>query len=345
MLLFNIANNKFGGKMFKKFKKSFILLASLLVSFAVISCGGGSQADSSSNESAAPEGSVKIIVVSHGQANDPFWSVVKNAVDQAAQDYANIGLDVSYRAPSTFDMVEMARLIDQAVAEGPDGLVVSLPDANALGPSIKRAVAAGIPVVSMNSGSDDFEALGILAHVGQTEYEAGLGAGKKMKALGATKAIIVNHEVGNVALDKRGDGFKEGFGQGEVLATSNDPTEIQSSVTSRLNSDPSIDAILTLGAGAAGDHVLDVLEQLGKTSSVKLGTFDLSGKMLTAASEGKVAFLIDQQQYLQGYIPIVILIQYNRYGTILPGIVPTGPGFVTPENAANVISWAEAGYR
>ncbi len=323
-----------------------LLAFAILLSIVLISCGGGSSQESSEyGADEAPEGSVKIIVVSHGQANDPFWSVVKNAVDQAGIDYADIGLSVSYRAPSTFDMVEMARLIDQAVAEGPDGLVVSLPDANALGPSIKRAVAAGIPVVSMNSGSDDFKDLGILAHVGQTEFGAGLGAGEKMKDLGVTKAIIVNHEVGNVALDKRADGFREGFGSGEVLATSNDPTEIQNAVSAKLSSDSSIDGILTLGAGAAGDHVLDVLEQLGKTSSVKLGTFDLSEKMLTAASQGDVAFLIDQQQYLQGYVPIVILVQYNRYGTILPGIVATGPGFVTPDNAAEVISWAGEGYR
>ncbi len=331
--------------MIKKIKKHLLLFAVTLLSFLVISCGANDSKESTEVSSDAPEGAIKIIVVSHGQANDPFWSVVKNAVDQAGIDYAGSGLDVSYRAPSTFDMVEMARLIDQAVAESPDGLIISLPDANALGPSVKRAVAAGIPVVSMNSGSDDFESLGILAHVGQTEYEAGLGAGKRMKALGASKAIIVNHEVGNVALDKRADGFRDGFGSGEVLATSNDPTEIQNAVIAKLNSDPSIDAILTLGAGAAGDHVLDALEQLGKTSSVKLGTFDLSGKMLQAASEGKVAFLIDQQQYLQGYVPVSILVQYNRYGTILPGVVPTGPGFVTPENAANVISWAEQGYR
>ena len=327
-----------------KIRKTILLIFSVLLSVSILSCGSGGE-EANGNFGEAPEGSLKIVVVSHGQANDPFWSVVKNAVDQAGEDYANIGLTVAYRAPSTFDMVEMARLIDQAVAEGPDGIVVSLPDANALGPSIKRAVAAGIPVVSMNSGSNDFEELGILAHVGQTEYDAGLGAGKKMKTLGVTKAIIVNHEVGNVALDRRADGFREGFGQAEVLSTSNDPTEIQNAVTAKLNSDSSIDGILTLGAGAAGDFVLDVLEQLGKTDSVNLGTFDLSSKMLTAASEGKVAFLIDQQQYLQGYIPIVILVQYNRYGTVLPGIVATGPGFVTPDNAANVISWAEEGYR
>ena len=71
---------------------------------------------------------MRFVVVSHGQASDPFWSVVKNGVDQAAAD---LGVNVEYRAPGTFDMVQMAQLIDAAVASQPDGLVVSIPDAEA----------------------------------------------------------------------------------------------------------------------------------------------------------------------------------------------------------------------
>ena len=118
-----------------------------------------------------------IIVVSHGQASDPFWSVVKNGVAQAATD---MGVNVDYRAPETFDMVAMAQLIDAAVNQNPAGLIVSIPDADALGPSIKKAVAAGIPVISMNSGSDVSKELGALLHVGQDEFDAGKAAGAKL---------------------------------------------------------------------------------------------------------------------------------------------------------------------
>ena len=171
---------------------------------------------------------MRIVVVSHGQASDPFWSVVKNGVDQAATD---LGVTVEYRAPDTFDMVQMGQLIDAAVASQPDGLVVSVPDAEALGDSIRNAVASGIPVVSMNSGSDVREELGVAVHVGQTEYEAGLGGGKRMKEAGVTKAICVNQEVGNVALDLRCEGFTEGLGGAvEVVAVSMDPTEVGNAV-------------------------------------------------------------------------------------------------------------------
>ena len=140
------------------------------------------------------------MVVSHGQSSDPFWSVAANGVQAAADD---MGVEVEYQAPGTFDMVEMSQIIEAAVASQPDGLVVTIPDADALGPAIEAAVAAGVPVISMNSGSDDFADLGVLVHVGQTEYEAGLIAGQRMAAEGVTNAICVNQEVGNTALDLR----------------------------------------------------------------------------------------------------------------------------------------------
>ena len=175
---------------------------------------------------------VDIIVVSHGQANDPFWSVAKNGVDKACKD---MKVSCKYTAPATFDMVEMAKLIDNAVSQKPKGIVITLPDAAALGKSVKAAISAGIPVISMNSGSDDYMKLGISAHVGQTEFEAGVGGGQKMKASGGKKALCVNHEVGNVALDRRCAGFKKGFGGSvDILGTSNDPTEIQKAVAAKL---------------------------------------------------------------------------------------------------------------
>ena len=283
---------------------------------------------------------IDVIVVSHGQANDPFWSVAKNGVDSACKD---MKIKCKYTAPGTFDMVEMAKLIDNAVSQKPKGIVITLPDAAALGKSVKAAIAAGIPVVSMNSGSDDFAKLGISAHVGQTEFEAGVGGGQKMKAAGGKKALCVNHEVGNVALDSRCAGFKKGFGGSvEILGTSNDPTEIQKAVAAKLGG---VDTILTLGAGLSGEAALKALKSAGKVGSIKLGTFDISPDMLKAAAAGEVEFLIDQQQYLQGYLPIAIFAQYMRWGTMPAGVVMTGPGFVTPDNASKVIKWAAQGYR
>ncbi|WP_439105177.1 sugar ABC transporter substrate-binding protein [Celeribacter marinus] len=291
---------------------------------------------------AAPAFAADIIVVAHGQANDPFWSVVKNGVQKAGED---TGANVEFRSPETFDMVAMSQLIDAAVNQEPDGIVVSIPDADALGPSIQRAVAAGIPVISMNSGSDVAEELGALLHVGQSEYDAGVAAGKKLASMGGTKGICVNQEVGNVALDLRCEGFADGFAQEvKVIPTQADPAEVESKVRAALDSDPDVDTVLGLGASLVGEPAVAAVEALGRTD-VLIASFDLSAGFLKAVSEGKAAFAIDQQQFLQGYLPVVFLALNAEYGLMPGGNVPSGPNLVTQDAAGLVIDLSAQGIR
>ncbi len=290
---------------------------------------------------AAPAMATDIIVVSHGQANDPFWSVVKNGVDKAAE---HTGANVDYRAPETFDMVAMSQLIDAAVNQEPDGIVVSIPDGDALGPSIERAVAAGIPVISMNSGSDVAATLGVSLHVGQSEYDAGVAAGGMLAGMGGTNAICVNHEVGNVALDLRCSGFEEGFGGAvTVLPTGNDPAEIEAKVNAALASDESIDTVMALGAGLAGEPSVTAAQNSGR--DVNVASFDLSANFLQHIVNGDAAFAIDQQQFLQGYLPVVMLAMNAEYGLMPGGDVPSGPNLVTQDKAGQVIELSAQGIR
>ncbi|MEM0907724.1 MAG: sugar ABC transporter substrate-binding protein [Pseudomonadota bacterium] len=284
-----------------------------------------------------------IIVVSHGQASDPFWSVVKNGVEKAAQDS---GINVSYRAPETFDMVAMSQLIDAAVNQEPDGLVVSIPDADALGPSIEKAVAAGIPVISMNSGSDVSKKLGALLHVGQDEYDAGKAAGERLAQMGGQKGLCINHEVGNVALDLRCQGFTDGFGKPvTVLPTTNDPSEIEAKVTAALDSDGDIDTVMALGASLAGEPAVAAVKKMGMGDTVKVASFDLSASFLEAIADGEAVFAIDQQQYLQGYLPVNFLALNASYGLIPGGNVPSGPNLITKDKAAQVVELSAQGIR
>ena len=289
----------------------------------------------------------RFVVVTHGQASDPFWSVVKNGVDAAATD---MGVKVEYQAPQTFDMVAMSQLIDAAVASSPDGLVVSIPDADALGASIRAAVDAGIPVISINSGYDVAASLGVMVHIGQTEYEAGYGGGQRMVEAGITKAVCVNQEVGNAALDQRCEGFADALGEAgiesSVLAVDlADPTDAQQRVMAALTADPDVDGILTLGPTGASP-ALKGLQEEDMLGEITLATFDLSPEVLEAIRDGEMLFAIDQQQYLQGYLPIVFLTLYKE-NLNTPGsdIIMTGPGFVTQETAAQVIDLAEKGTR
>jgi simple sugar transport system substrate-binding protein len=288
----------------------------------------------------------RFVVVSHGQASDSFWSVAQNGVSAAADD---MGVSVEYQAPGTFDMVEMSQIIDAAVASQPDGLVVTIPDADALSDSIGAAVAAGIPVISMNSGADVFAELGILVHVGQTEYAAGLLAGQQFAAEGVGSAICINQEVGNAALDARCQGFEDGLGvEVDVIPVDlADPTGTQETVGGVLQANP-VEGILTLGPTGAMP-TLAALEESGSLGTIKFATFDMSPEVLEAIGNGDMLFAIDQAQYLQGYLPIVLLTQYLETGALPLGsverVILTGPQFVTADTAADVISYSEQGLR
>jgi simple sugar transport system substrate-binding protein len=310
-----------------------------LVALLAAACGRGGRA------SAASRKDVEIAVVTHGQASDPFWSVVKNGVDRAAED---MGVRVTYRAPQTFDMVTMSRLIDAEVARKPDGLVVSIPDPGALARSIRAARDAGIPIVSINAGGERARDLGAMLHVGQAEYDAGRAGGQRMAEAGVRRAICVNHEVGNASLDERCRGFldalRERGGSGRVLAvTAASPTDMQQKIMAAVT--PEVDGIFTLGPPGAR-AALSGIQASNRAGAIAIATFDLSPEVLAAVRDGQVAFAIDQQQYLQGYLPVVLLAQRARHG-VMPAAeaIPTGPSFVTRENAAAVIDASKKGLR
>jgi len=331
------------------FKKLFILV--MMLPLILAACGGANSTSQSTNNSSSnpARANLKFYVITHGQASDPFWSVVKKGVDQAAKD---MGVTAIYESPAstTFDVVAMSHLIDTAVAAHPAGLVVSIPDPTGLGPSIKAAVAAGIPVISINSGSDVAKSLGVLVHVGQTEEQAGIGGGQKMGAAGVKHALCVNQEVGNAALALRCKGFKEGLAQTggtitEIGVNLSSPTQTQQTIEAALQHDPTIDGILTLGPTGA-TPALKALQDLNKIGKIKLATFDLSSDVLNAIKAGNMLFAIDQQQYLQGYLPIVLLTLYKtNLNTIANEILQTGPGFVTSDNVSQVIQLTAQGTR
>jgi simple sugar transport system substrate-binding protein len=167
-----------------------------------------------------------------------------------------------------------------------------------------------------------------------------------MKAMGVKKAVVVNHLVGNVALDLRAKGFIEGLGQNaEVFATTLDFTEARNAISAYLQKTPDLEAVMTLGPNGA-EPAIQALESAGKLGKLKFGTFDLSPAILQTVAKGQMDFAIDQQPFLQGYLPVAFLANYIRYG-IIPSqeTVFTGPNFVTPETAAKALELSKRGIR
>mgnify|MGYP000927475581 CR=1 FL=1 len=285
----------------------------------------------------------RVVFVTHGQSGDPYWSVVKNGMDDAAK---TLGVKAEYLSPETFDMAKMAQMIDAITASKPDGMVVSIPDAAALSEQVKNAVASGIPVIVIDSGGSKLtHDLGGLLFMGQDEFQAGVMAGERIKALGITKAVCSNHEVGNSSLDDRCAGFAKGLGVDvPILNGVMDPTEMKNRVIAYLNANPDTQFILAVGATGA-EPMLAALKELGLVGKIKTGTFDLSPNVLQAIVDGNMEWGIDAQQYAMGYIPVVMFDLWKKYKISPIADYPTGPGFVTKDTAASVIELAKQGKR
>jgi simple sugar transport system substrate-binding protein len=332
--------------MTRLFPAVLVLLMAVLAMAFVTACGDddddGGQNGGAEDVSLTQGGDLNIAVITHG-SGDSFWAVAKRGAEQAGKD---LGIQVQY-SESANDPQKQAQLIDAAVTDKVDGIAVSAPNPDALKEPLKKAADAGIPIITLNSGQSESAELGAITHVGQDETIAGEAAGSRLAEGGAQKLLCVIHEQGNIGLNQRCDGAKQGFGgQVENLQVKGveDISTTLTEIQSKLESDDSIDAVLTLNPdiAVAGRDAVQ-----GSGSEAKLATFDLSGDVVTAIEDGEIEFAVDQQQYLQGYLPVVFLKLFNDNANTVGGGQPvlTGPGFVDKGNASTVKQLAEEGTR
>ena len=291
--------------------------------------GGGNDSD------------LQFAVVTHGSAGDAFWDVVQNGAEAAGED---LGFSVDYQSDG--DPQRQAQLIDAAVNQDVDGIVVSMANPDALQDSVTAAVEAGIPVVTINSGGDRSAEFGAIGHVGQDEAIAGRGAGRQLAVEGATNVLCVLHEAGNIGLEQRCAGASDGLDSdvSTLQVDINDLQGAQSTITSQLQSDPAIDAVLTLNSAVAAVAVSAAADA---GAEPLVATFDLNADVISGIQDGDIAFAVDQQQYEQGYLPIVMLQLYAENLNTVGGGQPvlTGPGIVDAENVDEIADLASAGTR
>ena len=318
-----------GDQMKRKLRYGVLAAAAVMAGSAAVSTGvqaGGN------HHPAAAEGAT-IEVVTHGQASDPFWSVFKKGVDDAA---AADGRDVNYSAPATFDMVEMASAHRRRRRQG-----ARRP--RRVGARLRRA--QGLACRRPRGRHPDhhgelrvatyYQEIGAITHIGQDETIAGEAAGQRLADAGATHVMCINQEVGNAGLDARCAGAKTSIeaAGGHARRRPGRPQRRRRRAEhdQAANCSPTtrIDAVLALGPTGAAP-ALAAIEELGKTGDILLGTFDLSPDVIQAIIDGNMLFAVDQQQYLQGYLPIVFLTLYHDNLNTVGGGQPvlTGPGFV-----------------
>jgi simple sugar transport system substrate-binding protein len=301
--------------------------------------GGGG--DGGGGGGGANPSDIRIDVVTHAAPGDSFWDVVKAGAERAGEDY---GVDLQYN--SSPDPGEQSTLIDSAVSAGTDGLVISMANPDGLESSIRAAVEAGVPVITINSGIDDWQAFGATTHVGQSETIAGETAGQQLTDAGLTNVVCVIQEAGNVALEERCRAAKSTF-DGSMKNLQTDNTDLagsQATIESQLSADDSIDGILTLGGDMSGAAVLAV-EASGR--DIPVGTFDVNANVVQNVIDGKLIFAIDQQPYVQGYLGVTGIYLKMINGNDIGGGQPvySGPAVITQENAEAVLEFAGNGTR
>ncbi|MGO1911580.1 MAG: substrate-binding domain-containing protein [Corynebacterium sp.] len=283
-----------------------------------------------------------VSMVSHGAPGDTFWDLVRKGAEDAAQKN-----NIELRYSSDPEAPNQASLVQSAIDSEVDGLAVTMPNAEAIGPAAQRAVDAGIPTVGLNAGMEDYENYGLTGFFGQEEGVAGERAGERLQQEGAEKVLCVIHEQGNSSQEARCDGIADGLDTGSVeilYVNGKELTSVKSTVQSKLAQDSSIDWVMGL-VTPVSLVVADAADDTG--ADIRIGTFDTNAELVPAIQNDRISFAVDQQPYLQGYMAVDSLWLAKRNGTTVGGGRPvyTGPSFVDAGNIDTIADATKEGLR
>ncbi|MHC5907757.1 sugar ABC transporter substrate-binding protein [Streptomyces sp. S6] len=319
----------------------------LCVSLAGCSSTGGKRAEDA-RKAASAQGRAAVdtprwtfAMITHSGDGDTFWDIVQSGAKQAA-----VKDNINFLYSHDDEAQQQAQLVDAAVDKKVDGIIVTLAKPDAMKAAVARAVKAGIPVITVNSGSAESEAFGALAHIGQDETVAGEAVGEELNKRGKKKAVCVLHEQGNVGHEQRCAGVAKTF-TGSVqnlYVTGTNMPDVQSAIEAKLQADTGVDAVVTLGAPYADTAVK---AKQGAGSKAEIDTFDLNAKVAAGLSNGSLGFAVDQQPYLQGYEAVDLLWLHRYNDDVLGGGKPvlTGPQIITKDQAARLAQYTERGTR
>ncbi|WP_455678954.1 sugar ABC transporter substrate-binding protein [Streptomyces brevispora] len=324
-----------------------VLAAVLGASLMGCSSTGGKRAEDRAAQAAAESRSAvntprwTFAMVTHSGDGDTFWDIVQKGAKMAA------GKDnINFLYSHNDEAQQQAQLVQAAIDKKVDGLIVTLAKPDAMKDVVAKAVKAGIPVITVNSGSAESKQFGALTHIGQDESIAGEAVGDELDKRGRKKALCILHEQGNVGHEQRCAGAKKAF-DGEMQSLYVEGTnmpDVQASIEAKLQADKDIDAVVTLGAPFT-DAAVKAKRTAG--SKAEIDTFDLNAKVATALQDKTLGFAVDQQPYLQGYeaVDLLWLYRYNR--NVLGGGRPvlTGPQVITAQDAAQLAEYTKRGTR
>lgn len=318
-------------------------VSALVIGLAACSATGGKPRDNGSGSGGGTVDTPRFTVamITHEVPGDSFWDLVRKGAETAAKKD-----NIELRYSNDPEAPNQANLVQSAIDSGVKGIAVTLAKPDAMAPAVKAAEAKGIPVVAFNSGYDNWKTMGVQEYFGQDEKLAGVAAGERLTADGAKKVLCVIQEQGQVALESRCAGVTQGFkGQTELLnVNSKDMPSVESTITAKLQQDPSIDTVVALGAPIA---LTAVVSKNNANSKANVVTFDTNAALVDAIQKGDIQWAVDQQPYLQGYLAIDSLWLFLNNKNLIGGgqATLTGPSFIDKSNIDAVAELAKGGTR
>jgi simple sugar transport system substrate-binding protein len=322
-----------------KFTKFLATTAAATTLLALTACTGTGQQEQQPNNASGEK--LDIAVITHAPPGDEFWDLVKSGAERAGSD---LNVAVSYQGDS--DPVKQSQLIDSAIAQQVDGIVLSMANPDGVRAAMASAKAANIPMAAINAGGDSAVAQGALTFVGQDPVVAAKAAGERLVQAGVTKISCVIQVAGNVYLETTCSELAKipGLSVTNLQVDGTNIADVQATIKSQLLADPSINGVFTINTDI-GKAATEAVAETG--SNAKVTAYNLNDDMVELIKSGKVLFTVDQQGFLQGYQATQILHENVKYGNVLGGGQPvfTGPSFVTSENVDDVASFVSQGTR
>lgn len=326
-------------------KRLAVLAGAGVLAFGMVACssGGGKQdtAGEGGGGGTVDTPRMTVAMITHEVPGDSFWDLIRKGAEAAAKKD-----NIELRYSNDPEAPNQANLVQAAIDSGVDGIAVTLAKPEAMAPAVKAAIDKGIPVVAFNSGFDNFKSMGVQEYFGQDEKLAGIAAGERLNADGAKKVVCIIQEQGQVALESRCAGVKEGFGgQTEILnVNSKDMPSVEATITAKMQQDPTVDTFVALGAPIA---LTAVQSKANAGSNAKITTFDTNAALVDSIQNGDVQWAVDQQPFLQGYLAIDSLWLYLANKNLIGGgqATLTGPSFIDKSNIDAVAELAKGGTR
>jgi simple sugar transport system substrate-binding protein len=280
----------------------------------------------------------RFVFICHVTAH-PFFTPTQYGIQDACK---LLNCDFQWTGSQNAVVAEMVNATNAATSAKANGIALAVTDARAFTEPVAKALDAGIPVVSYNAdGEPNNPGTARLAYIGQPLYDSGRSLGQKLLESNFTGGDVVCFIAtpGSLNIQPRSDGARDVLKESKVshtftqIATGTDLPNELNAIEAYLQGHPNAKGLLAVDGGSTDALGKTVAKLKLKDKGVIAGGFDLQPGTLESVKGGSLDYTIDQQPYLQGFLPVIALYLYNLSGGLVsPTDTNTSLSFVTKSN-------------